>query len=263
MVLSLPMLPLRPSHAEDAAAKGAGPASLEEGARGKYNAHFVKLAEYLAAHGLGRSILRLEPSFNASPAGRSEKNLALFAQYWRQIVQTMRGVPGAEQLQFCWSPCLRKDTFAAETAWPGDALVDFVGVVIYDASTLPDTYPWPEDASAAEIEERRERVWHDLILHSEQGLLFWKAFAQRHGKPLCLPEWRLEARAQMRGGMDNPYFIEQVHAFVADPANRVAFHCFYDVTFSDAAMHGPHRYEERMEADYPAAAAKFRELFGR
>jgi len=55
--------------------------------------------------------------------------------------------------------------------------------------------------------------------------------------------------------------IEQVHAFVADPANRVAFHCSYDVTFSDAAMHGPHRYEERMEADFPAAA-KFRKFFG-
>ena len=141
----------------------------------------------------------------------------------------MRAVPGTERLTFCWNPTLGDQDFPADEAWPGDEYVDFVGVDVYDETWNKDTYPWPATASAAEISARRRKVWDEWIMHSPRGLAFWTKFAQKHGKPLAIPEWGAEPpRGRPRRG-DNPWFVEQMHAFVTDPANRVAFHCYFDV----------------------------------
>jgi hypothetical protein len=54
----------------------------------------------------------------------------LVAEYWRQIVKTMRTVPGTEKLQFCWNPTLGYQQFPSEKAWPGDEFVAFESIDI-------------------------------------------------------------------------------------------------------------------------------------
>ncbi len=248
--------------------KGVGASvSLEEGAKGAYNEYFKDLAENLVRYHLDDAIIRPAWEFNGGwYAWRAKGKTEAFAKYWRQIVTTMRGVAGAKGLKFCWNPTLGDQDFPADQAWPGDDLVDYVGVDVYDETWNADTYPWPADASAAEIERRQEKVWSEWIMYSPRGLKFWSEFAAKHGKPLAFPEWGLVASSNGHGGLDDPYFVQQMHAFINDPANHVAFHCYFDINSDD------HRHQvspgipdsgKKEGTEFPKAAAKFKALFGR
>lgn len=83
-------------------------------------------------------------------AWAAKGNAKEFAEYWRQIVTTMRAVPGAKGLTFCWNPTLGDQDFPADEAWPGDKYVDYVGVDVYDECWNKDTYPWPATATTTE-----------------------------------------------------------------------------------------------------------------
>jgi len=239
------------------------PVSLEAGAKGEYNKHFEALAHKLVEAKLGNTILRLGWEFNGGwynwRAGGQEK---AFAGYFGQIVKTMRAVPGAEKLKFCWNPAQAWLQFPAENAYPGDDVVDYVGLDLYDQSWDKDTYPFPKDATPEEILARQKKTWNEVIYDGNHGLKFWRDFAVKHKKPFCLPEWGLCKREDTHGGMDNPYFIEQMHAFIMDPANNVAFHCYFDVQAPD----GGHQLSPGLKGDekifFPQSAAKYRELFG-
>jgi len=244
------------------------PVSLKLGAAGDYNEHFRQLAENLVKYKLTDTILRPGWEFNGGwytwKAKGAEKD---FAEYWRQIVRTMRAVKGAEKLTFCWNPTLGEQDFPADLAWPGDEFVDYVGLDVYDETWHPDTYPWPKGAAPAEIERRRKKAWSDWIIASPRGLAFWTKFAKDHKKPLAIPEWGLNQRASGHGGGDNPHFIEQMHAFLTNPENNVAFHCYFDINGSEDQRHqvspGVSASGAPAQTDHPRAAARFRELFGK
>ena len=239
--------------------------SLEKGAAGDYNIHFQQLAENLVKFGLADTILRPAWEFNGDwYAWRAKGKTAAFAEYWRQIVATMRAVPGAGKLKFCWNPTLGDQQFPADEAWPGDAFVDFVGVDVYDETWNAETYPWPPDAGATEIERRQKKVWNEWIVNSPRGLAFWTKFAKSHGKPLAIPEWGLVSADHNHGGKDNPHFIAQMHAFLMDPANGVAFHCYFDInetTLRHQLSPGVAGTGKKEGTEFPKSAARFKALF--
>jgi hypothetical protein len=237
------------------------PVSLEEGAKGAYNGHFRKLAENLVKYGLGDSILRLGWEFNGGwYSYAAVKKEAAFAEYWRQIVTTMRAVPGAENLKYCWNPTNNFVQTDARKCWPGDGYVDYVGVDVYDQSWLPDTYPIPADAAPEEIQRRWELAWKGWNWDKQRhGLAMWRDFAKEHNKPLAIPEWGTTSRKDGHAGGDNPYFIEQMHKFIMDPANNVAFHCYFDVNAGDG-HHQLTPYNGK-PTEFPQASARFKELF--
>jgi hypothetical protein len=239
------------------------PVSLEEGATGAYNPHFRKLAENLVRHGLADSILRPGWEFNGGWMTwrvTDPKKAEAFAAYWRQIVTTMRAVPGGERLHFCWNPNIGWLAYPADQAWPGEDVVDSIGLDYYDDGYLKDTYPWPDGATGAEIQARRKRVW-DHYLNSDFGLLWWRRFAASHHKPLAIPEWGVNMKPDGHGGLDNVDYVEQMHAFITDPANNIFFHCYFDVQAPD----GGHQLSPgtaREPTRFPQAAARFQALFG-
>lgn len=238
------------------------PVSLEEGAAGTYNPIFRTLAENLVRHGLGDSILRLGVEFNGGWFAWRVPNDAkarAFAGYWRQMVTTMRAVPGAEGLRFDWNVNIGWCGFDPELAWPGDDIADVVGVDCYDDGYAPGTYPWPKDATAAEIAARRDKVWAE-IHDAKFGLRYWSAFAARHGKPMSLPEWGTNIKPDGHGGGDNPAFIERMHAFITDPRNNLLYHSYFDYQAGD----GHHQLspgDKGFQTEFPLAAARFRQLF--
>jgi hypothetical protein len=239
------------------------PVSLERGAKGEYDRHYETLARNLVTAGLGNSILRLGWEFNGGwYAWRGQGKADAFAEYWRHIVKAMRAVPGAGKLQFCWNPSLGYQGFPAEIAWPGDEFVDYVGLDVYDDSWLADTYPWPAGTSDADVAERQKKVWDQLIFDGNHGLKFWSTFAAEHHKPLAIPEWGLDNREGGHGGLDNPYFIEQMHAFIFDPANHVAFHCYFDVQAPDGHHQLSPGLDGAEKTEFPRSAKRFKELFG-
>jgi len=263
LILSIPLLPGGWDRSGPKSGSGAGqPVSFAAGAKGEYNEHFRKLAEQLVKFGLADSILRLGWEFNGGwYTWRVDKSTKEFAEYWRQIVKTMRSVPGAEKLQYCWNPALGWLSGPADQAWPGDEFVDIVGLDIYDDSWAADTYPWPTQASPDEIAARRQKVWNDVLLKGDHGLLFWKNFADQHHKLFALPEWGVDNREDKHGGGDNVYFVEQMHHFISDPSNHVYFHCYFDVQAGD----GHHQLSPGLSGnettEAPKAAARFNELF--
>ena len=57
----------------------------------------------------------------------SSTDAANFVAFWRQIVTTMRAVPGAK-FKFLWNPNSGSPTtYTPDQAYPGDAYVDYVG----------------------------------------------------------------------------------------------------------------------------------------
>jgi hypothetical protein len=243
--------------------------SHEAGTRGEYNRYFKSLAEHLVQAGLDDSLLRLGWEMNGGwytwRAGGHEE---AFAGYWRQIVTTMRSVPGGQNLRFVFNPDCDPGGCKSEKAWPGDEFVDFVGVDIYDCSWLPGTYPIPTDATPEQALARQQKVWNELHLHgnSNHRLLYWRDFAKQHHKPLCFPEWGLCGRqVKGHGGGDDPYFVEQMHQFFTAPGNNVAFHSYFDC--SDLHdKNTDHRLSPEPDGSFtthfPKSAAKFKELFG-
>ena len=71
----------------------------------------------------------------------------------------------------------------------------------------------------------------------------------------------MNKREDGHGGLDNPYFIEQMHAFMSNPANRVAFHCYFDVNAPDGHHQLSPGRDGREPTAFPRAAMRFRELF--
>ena len=267
LVLSVPLLagPVDGSGPTKGDSGVGEPVSLEKGAAGKYNPYYKQLALNLVSRRLGNTVIRLGWEFNGDwyPWRAKGKENAL-AAYWRQIVGTMRAVPGAEHLSFCWNPTLGDQQFPAEAAWPGDAFVDQIGVDVYDESWRAGTYPWPAGTDAAGIANRQNEVWTKEIYGGPHGLAFWSRFARQHGKPLAVCEWAVKNRPNGHGGMDDPNFVEQMHRFLTDPANRVAFHCYFE--FDCEPPDGLHQISPGERGTYrtgfPRASAKFKELFG-
>ena len=263
LIISVPLLP---GGWDRSGAKGgpeAGkPVSWEAAARGEYTGHFKNLAENLVHYGLGDSIVRLGWEFNGGwYTWRASDNPKAFAQAWALIVKAMRSVPGTEKMQYCWNPASSWLQFPAEQAWPGDEYVDVVGLDHYDQSWAPDTYPFPANASPSEIERRQKKAWNDVLLNGTYGLMSWKKFADDHHKPFALPEWGVCTRDDTHGGMDNPYFVEQMSRFILDPANHVAFHCYFDVWAGDGNHQLSPGIDGKEVTRFPKSAAKFREFF--
>jgi Glycosyl hydrolase family 26 len=225
-VYSIPLLP------------GTG-GTLAQGASGAHNEHFAKLGRTLVAGGEADAILRLGWEFNGGWFRWSANgDPASFAAYWRQIVDTMRAVPG-QRFQFDWSPVLGQGAVAPDRAYPGDAYVDYIGLDVYDQDWFPG---WSDPAQR----------WQNLLTQPF-GLRWHRDFAAAHGKPMTFPEWGLMTRADGHGGGDNPYFIERMHDWIA--SNNVAYALYFEFDAPD----GAHRL---MNGQFPRSAARFLQLFG-
>jgi hypothetical protein len=264
LILCVPMVPGKYDGSGTTDGDGAHqPITLELGAAGTYNAHYQKLAETLVAHKMGNTILRLGWEFNggwyAWKVNSPEKATA-FAEFWRQIVKTMRAVPGAEKLEFAFNPA--NGCYDAASAYPGDEYVDYIGPDLYDDAYSKDTYPWPTDSSPDQILDAQKKAWDDVLFSKNaRGLGFWSDFAREHHKPMCIPEWGVNHKPDHHGGGDDTYYIQQMYKFINDPANNVAWHSYFDVNAGDGHHQLSPKEDGTVVTEFPNAAAKFHELF--
>jgi Glycosyl hydrolase family 26 len=213
--------------------------SLQAGAAGQYNSHFVKLGENLVEHGHPNAIVRLGWEFN----GRwyrwsAQHDPAAFAAYWRQIVTAMRTVEG-QQFEFEWNPTMGREAVPADAAYPGDEFVDYIGLDVYDQSWAQG---WQDPV----------KRWADFV-SQPYGLAWHRDFAAAHAKPMTFPEWGVAIRDDGHGGGDNPYFIEQMYEWIR--TNNVAYHMYFEFDAPDGA-------HALMGDQFPNSADAFVQLFG-
>lgn len=210
--------------------------TLASGASGQYDARWDSLARNLVAYGQADAVVRLGWEFNGNWFPWSAyKDPPAFVQYWRRIVQTMRAVPGAKFL-FDWAPVMGTSAIDPETVYPGDDVVDLIGLSVFDQSWAPG------------YQDPVQRWTH--IRDLPFGLEWHRAFGAAHGKLLTFPEWANIERPGGHGGGDNPYFIEKMFEWFRDNQEVIAYHLLFDPD-----------PESLTAGFYPAAASRFRELF--
>jgi hypothetical protein len=180
--------------------------SLVAAAAGDDNSKFYDLGKLLVRDGLGNTIIDLGREMNASwyewseqRAPSSEPNAYVLA--WRQIVQTMRTVPG-QHFRFLWA--LYMDDTSVVDSWPGSAYVDYIGTDVFDWYGGPD-YTYPHTASGALDHEKK---WQEILTTAVGGLDWIAKFSRATGKPIIIPEWGLDFHTF--GGQDDLLFIRNM-----------------------------------------------------
>lgn len=199
-------------------------ALLRGAASGSYDVHFSRLAERLVAAGAGDAIIVLGWEMNGiTYTGRCAPNPAMWKIYWRRIVATMRSVDGA-RFRFDFTPSRGRDAIPWTDCYPGDDVVDIIGM---------DSYDQPTGMTFADF------------VTEPYGLRAHADFARAHGKPISFPEWGLFRNS------DNPEYIQGMHRWFA--SHNVVYQ-----TISDYCPHGVWRC-----ADNPRSSAMYRLLFGK
>jgi hypothetical protein len=122
--------------------------------------------------------------------------------YWRQVVTSMRSVPG-EQFQFAWDSAPGSDPVLPPALYPGNGYVDIVATDAFDVGTTVTGSGWAGFAAIP------------------YGPDWFSGFANSHHKPLMIAKWGLVPTA-FAGGGDSPSYVshflrwaDQKHLFAA------------------------------------------------
>ncbi|MFI5762157.1 glycoside hydrolase family 26 protein [Streptomyces sp. NPDC051563] len=193
---------------------------IRAGAQGQYDRHFKKLAERLVELGVPDTVIVLGWEMNGTTythrCGPDPEN---WKAYWKRIVNTMRSVPG-QKFKFDFTPNRGTDAIGWTKCYPGDDVVDIVGMDSYDQAP--------------------GRTFDDQI-SQPYGLQQHVDFARAHGKEISYPEWGL-----FRNG-DNPEYVRRMLQWIHK--QKPLYH-----TITDYCPHGVWQCKQN-----PASTKVFRE----
>lgn len=222
--------------------------SLATAATGAYDEYFTSLAKNLISLGMGDSVIRLGWEFNGKWFSWSAIGKAAdFKAAWIHYVKAMRAVPGAN-FKFCWNPANNATSMTASDAFPGDAYVDEIGIDFYDTAYNGSIY-YPAGVAT---QTAQQNAWTRNVTR----LNGYVSFAKAHGKPVSFPEWGVAHKVDLHGGDDDPYYIQHMYDYIADPTHNIAWYAYFD---SDA-RDGAHKLSP--PSQFPRSSALYRSLFG-
>ena len=191
--------------------------SLSSAAAGAYDDQFAQLGATMVANGEGNAFLRLGWEFNGNwyPWNANTAPDAFKAAF-RHVAGVLRAVPGSH-FSIVWNPSMGSGTVPADQLWPGDDVVDLIGLDVYNQS-------WrPQDTDPA--------VRWQGHLTDNYGLNWVSAFAAAHNKRIIIPEWATGTRPDGHGWGDDPTFIHNMAAWMR--ANNVVYQAYWDFTAAD------------------------------
>ena len=213
--------------------------SLAEAASGAYDDQFRKIGALLVAKGFSGAFLRIGWEFNGGwYPWKANGDPIAFTAAFRHIVGVFRAVPG-QHFSIVWNPSTGAGTVPADQLWPGNDVVDLVGIDVYNQS-------W-------RAQDRDPAVRWQGYLTTNYGLNWAASFAAAHHKRIVVPEWGTGTRPDGHGWGDDPLFIHNMTAWMR--AHNVLYHGYWDFTASD--------YDATMSAGkYPLAFAAYKAEFG-
>ncbi|MFI1150300.1 glycosyl hydrolase [Streptomyces sp. NPDC020817] len=177
---------------------------IRTGAEGKFDHHFERLAHKLVELGVPDTVIVLGWEMNgATYTHRCAPDPEGWKEYWNRIVNTMRSVPG-QQFKFDFAPNRGSDAIGWTKCYPGDDVVDVVGMDSYDQAP-GKTF--------------------DEMVSQPYGLQQHVDFAKAHGKEISYPEWGL-----FRHG-DNPVYVQRMLKWIEQ--HKPLYH-----TITDYCPHG-------------------------
>lgn len=204
---------------------------LSDVASGLRDAEFDAAARAIAAN-QPRAIIRLGWEMNLTQmAWASKGREADYIAAFRRVVGIFRR--HSKEFRIDWCPGWGTQDSPADLAYPGDDVVDIIGLDVYDFKF------------EGSVEER----WTRHYLKAPFGLEWHRAFAARHKKPMSYPEWGVGQNG------DNPYFITKMHAWFQANAQAIAYAAYFNVDG---------QWPTQIDNDqFPQSQKRFRELFGR
>lgn len=238
LVLGLAMLP------------NDGEYTMAQGVAGEFDEYFRSFGQAMVDAGRQDSWLRIGWEFNGFWSNYYTEDVEVFRAYWRRIVEVLRSIEGQEFV-FVWNPAVSGDD--AVPYYPGDDVVDLIGVDIYDSVSAPGAYPYPAVCDDECRLGRQQTAWLVHLYGGDTGLKYYSDFARSVGKDLVLPEWGLWDRPDGNTGGENPYFIRQMHDFIYDETNNVVMHAYFEYDYPGNT--------HRLMTSFPESGEVFRDLF--
>ena len=154
-----------------------------------------------------------------------------FIKAFRRVVEIFRRY--SIGFKYDWCPGWGFQELAADRVYPGDDVVDYIGLDVYD---------FKYEGSAQER-------WQNHYLKAPFGLQWHRDFAARHGKKMSYPEWGVGNFG------DNPFFVQQMHDWFVQNQDRIAYAAYFDVDGS---------WPTQIDNDrFPKSQWLFRKLFKR
>lgn len=205
--------------------------ALKEVAEGDHDAEFEAAAAAISA-AQPNAIIRPGWEMNVqSMAWFAKDQEDDYIKAFRRVVDIFRR--HSTGFKYDWCPGWGVQNSPADRVYPGDDVVDYVGLDVYD---------FKFEGSAAER-------WDHFYLKAPFGLHWHKDFATRHGKGMSYPEWGVGNFG------DNPFFIQRMHDWFLENEGRIAYAAYFNV---DGAW--PTQIDNNR---FPDSQRIFRELFGR
>ncbi|MHC0430740.1 glycoside hydrolase family 26 protein [Streptomyces sp. O3] len=209
-VLNVPMMERNEAGVSDTEVR----TLLRRAAKGAFDRHFHRLAERLVDLGVPDTVIVLGWEMNGvTYTHRCGPDPDAWKTYWRRIVATMRSVDGQE-FRFDFAPNRGRDAVPWTRCYPGDDVVDIIGM---------DSYDQPTGKS------------FDEQVSEPYGLQAHVDFARQRGKPISYPEWGL-----FRNG-DNAEYMRRMLAWIDEHEP------LYN-TITDYCPHGVWRCSENPRA---------------
>jgi hypothetical protein len=215
---------------------------LADVAAGAHDRSYLAVARDMIDNGWGSAVVRLGWEFNGSwmPWAASRDPAAYVAAY-RRVVALMRSVPGA-RFTFDWCSACGKNAIAPDSVYPGDDVVDFMGMDVYTR------YYNSFDAIPA-LRWRGVRV-------TAFGLDWLVHFSSEHHKKISIPEWGTGewlVNDGGTGGGDDPLFVTSMADFLRE--NHVSYSDYWDYRASD--------YDASVSnGEHPRSGEALRSIFG-
>jgi hypothetical protein len=205
-------------------------ATLEAAAAGDYNDHYLRAARTLATYRPGDPEVHIRTGweFNGDwfPWSAHGKPQAFIGAY-RQFVTAFRSV--SPRFVFEWNVNVGDVGMNPETAYPGDAYVDIIGMDFY----------WNTEWDPADPIQ----AWNSMLTR-RYGLQWHQDFARAHGKRTAYSEWGI------RSNNAGPY-IERAKAWFT--SHSVVFQTYWN---SNADFPG-----KLSDNQYPSSGAAYRAAF--
>ncbi|HSX27230.1 MAG TPA: Ig-like domain-containing protein [Patescibacteria group bacterium] len=229
LVLGLPML------------ENANYGQFDQGAAGAFDSYFQSLANDMVVNKLGNSIIRLGYEANCNTIGpwQATDNPSGYVKLFRHIVTVMRATPGSS-FSFDWTLCNGYQSGHALTSfasfYPGDDVVDIMGMDIYDMK-------WMDTTST------NDQRWQYNVTRY-MGMQDHINFAASHSKPVSFPEWGLyKPGDQFGGGGDDPYFIDQMANWIN--GHNTYYESYFNLNWGGGVL-----------SDFPNGQAEYKARFG-
>lgn len=188
-----------------------GDGSLERAASGADNAKWEEMGRLIAEK---YPTAYVRPGWEMNivnwPWRATEDNVEQYKKAFRHASTSLK--KGGPKLRIVFNPNEGKGNSLADAtkAYPGDDVVDIIGIDAYDWSPPYDD----------------ERAWQKHLTQPG-GWDFWGEFAREHGKMFAVPEWGVIPGSSDSGG-DNPEFVTRVMKWMNANADIMAFDTYFD-----------------------------------